>query len=231
MSKILLIETATNVCSVGVADYGTLVAMRESNELRSHAEMVTIFIEETLAEAGIKIQQLDAVAVSMGPGSYTGLRIGVSTAKGICYALNKPLIAIDTLQAMSSGMIAFRGPRNEYYCPMIDARRMEVYSAIFNNSNDRITATAAQIIDENSFSKELTENTIVFFGDGASKCQQVLGQHANAVFVEGFNPSVKYMASLAQLKFNTGQFVDTAYFEPFYLKDFVATAPKVKGLR
>jgi tRNA threonylcarbamoyladenosine biosynthesis protein TsaB len=231
MSKILLIETATNMCSVGISEHGVVIALRESAELRSHAELITVFIEEVVNETGISLPQIDAVAVSMGPGSYTGLRIGVSTAKGICFALDKPLIAIDTLQAMAAGMASTRNHGNELYCPMIDARRMEVYAALFNSSNERLMQTAALIIDEKSFEGDLAENNIIFFGDGAPKCRQVLGNHPNAEFIDGFNPGVKHMAPMASRKFDKHQFENTAYFEPFYLKDFVAASPKVKGLR
>ncbi len=234
MANILLIETATRVCSVGLSADGSILAMRESFEKRSHAELITVFIDEVMQEAGILLLELDAVAVSMGPGSYTGLRIGVSTAKGVCYALDKPLIAIDTLQAMAAGMASERqkqGDQNEWYCPMIDARRMEVYAALFDGTNKRMTATEAMIIDENSFSEEIREHKLVFFGDGAPKCRELLDSNDQAVFIDDFNPSVKYMAMLAQQQFDSGDFVNTAYFEPFYLKDFVAAPPKVKGLR
>lgn len=234
MAYILLIETATRVCSVGLAADGNILAMRESFEQRSHAELITVFIDEVMQEAGIQLSGLDAVAVSMGPGSYTGLRIGVSTAKGVCYALDKPLIAIDTLQAMAAGMTAERqtqGFHNEWYCPMIDARRMEVYAALFDGANKRMSSTEAIIIDENSFEEEIREHQLVFFGDGAPKCRELLDANDHAVFVDDFNPSVKYMASTVQQQFKSSDFVNTAYFEPFYLKDFVAAPPKVKGLR
>jgi tRNA threonylcarbamoyladenosine biosynthesis protein TsaB len=234
MANILLLETATRVCSVGLAVNGNLMALRESYEQRSHAELITVFIEEVMLETGIPLAQLDAVAVSMGPGSYTGLRIGVSTAKGVCYALDKPLIAIDTLQAMAAGMASERqkqGHQNEWYCPMIDARRMEVYAALFDGTNKRMTATEAMIIDAASFDIQLREHKLVFFGDGAPKCRELLDSNDQAVFIDDFNPSVKFMAAMAQRQFDADEFVDTAYFEPFYLKDFVAAAPKVKGLR
>lgn len=234
MANILLLETATRVCSVGLAFNGKLMALRESFEQRSHAELITVFIDEVMQETGMPLTELDAVAVSMGPGSYTGLRIGVSTAKGVCYALDKPLIAIDTLQAMAAGMAAERqsqGFHNEWYCPMIDARRMEVYAALFDGVNNRMTATEAIIIDEHSFEEEIREHQLVFFGDGAPKCRELLEAYDHAVFIDDFNPSVKYMAILAQQQFDSGDFVNTAYFEPFYLKDFVAAPPKVKGLR
>jgi tRNA threonylcarbamoyladenosine biosynthesis protein TsaB len=234
MANILLLETATHVCSVGLALNGNLMSLRESFEQRSHAELITVFIDEIMHETGIPMSGLDAVAVSMGPGSYTGLRIGVSTAKGVCYALDKPLVAIDTLQAMAAGMASERqkqGHQNEWYCPMIDARRMEVYAALFDGANNRMTATEAIIIDAASFDKELREHKLVFFGDGAPKCRELLDSNDQAVFIDDFNPSVKFMGALAQRQFDADEFADTAYFEPFYLKDFVAAPPKVKGLR
>jgi tRNA threonylcarbamoyladenosine biosynthesis protein TsaB len=229
---VLLIETATPVCSVALSTHQG-VFIRESHEQRSHAELITLFIDEVVTEAGIGLGQLDAVAVSMGPGSYTGLRIGVSSAKGICYALDKPLIAIDTLQSMATGMAEKRrdNNQNELLCPMIDARRMEVYAALFNATGKRRTETGAHIIDETSFANELENNTIVFFGDGAPKCSPLLSHKPGAVFMKGFLPSAAYMAGIARQHFKTGKFENTAYFEPFYLKDFVAATPKVKGLR
>lgn len=229
---ILLIETATPVCSVALSSQNG-VFVRESHGQRSHSELITIFIEEVVAEAGMVLDQLDAVAVSMGPGSYTGLRIGVSTAKGICYALDKPLIAIDTLQSMAAGMAEKSHSKNEnvLLCPMIDARRMEVYAALFDSTADRRSETDAHIVDEASFANELENNTIVFFGDGAQKCKTALAHRPNAVFIEDFFPSAVHMGGLAKAHYLSGKFENTAYFEPFYLKDFVAAPPKVKGLR
>lgn len=230
MSNILLIETATRVCSVGLTTNGTITAIRESFEQRSHAELITIFIDEVLQDSNVDINKLDAVAVSMGPGSYTGLRIGVSTAKGICYALDIPLIAIDTLQAMAMGLAELRNQPDELYCPMIDARRMEVYTAVFDHANKRLSDTEALIIDEKSFEAMRNKNKLVFFGDGADKCKKILGSHHHAIFIDQFHPSVINMSDIAEHKFVEKKFENSAYFEPFYLKDFVAAPPKVKGL-
>ncbi len=227
MALILNIETSTQVCSASIAKNGKVIAFKESFEDRSHASLLTVFIDELLSENGIKPDYLEAVCVSEGPGSYTGLRIGVSVAKGICYAKNIPLIAANTLQAMASmASNKITGEKN-LLCPMIDARRMEVYSAVFNSDITQIRKTIAEIIDEHSYAKELLLNKIAFFGDGADKCKQLI-KHDNALFIDGIYPSAKYMAPLAQKAFNNKQFKDVAYFEPFYLKDFVATIPKKK---
>lgn len=233
MTNILLIETATNVCSIGLSSNGRIVSIKESFDQRSHAELITIFIAEVLREANISFQDLDAVAVSKGPGSYTGLRIGVSSAKGICFAIDKPLIAIDTLYALSVGFReTMRGSiqATDLLCPMIDARRMEVYSTLFDSSNKVISPTQALIIDHQSFSNELETHRIWFFGDGASKCKNAKIIHKNAIIVDNFFPSVHNMSLLAHEQFNNNQFENVAYFEPFYLKDFIAGLPKVKGL-
>ncbi len=232
MAVILNIETATQVCSVALAVEGEVLQIRESREKNSHSTTVTLFIEEVMKSAGLPFSRLDAVAVSMGPGSYTGLRIGVSTAKGICYALDKPLIAINTLQSMAAGMLPAMAPSLDVlYCPMIDARRMEVYNALYDIGLNTIRETQAEIIDESSFRIELEKHRIVFAGDGAEKCRPLLGNHPNAVFPDGFHPSSAFMTSLAEKKFREKEFENVAYFEPFYLKDFIPGIAKVKGLR
>ena len=228
MSLILNIETATRHCSVGIARNGHVVSIRESDEKNIHAAKVTVFAEEVCHESGIEMAVLDAVAVSMGPGSYTGLRIGVSAAKGFCYALDIPLIAIPTLQTMAliaTGLVADA----DLYCPMIDARRMEVYTALFDKYNKEIRSTSALIVDEASFDEELRSNTVCFFGDGAEKCREVL-EPKGMRYLEGVMPDAKAMAGLSYRKFIENKFEDLAYFEPFYLKDFIAGKPKVKGL-
>lgn len=232
MAIILNIETSTKVCSVGLAINGIIKSVKESHLANSHAELVTLFSEEVIKNAAYELTDIDAVSISMGPGSYTGLRIGVSTAKGFCYALDKPLIAINTLKAMAAGMIENeKTPKEFLYCPMIDARRMEVYAAVFDAELNEIKATEAVIVDENSFSELLSTNKIIFAGDGALKCKEVLGHQKNALFIESFYPSVNSMASLSEEKYKLQQFEDLAYFEPYYLKDFVAGIPKVKGLK
>ena len=231
MAVILNIETSTRVCSVGLAVDGIITSLKETHVANSHAELVTLYAEQAIHEAGYSFANIDAVAVSMGPGSYTGLRIGVSTAKGFCYALDKPLIAIDTLKAMAAGMIALVKDDPFLICPMIDARRMEVYAAIYDQQLQCIRPTEARIIDAGSFHDILNDHRIYFGGDGAAKCKEVLGHQKNAVFLESFHPSVKAMAALSDKKFRGDQFEDVAYFEPYYLKDFVAGIPKVKGLK
>lgn len=234
MTTILLIETATTACSVGLARDGKLIALRESLDQRSHAELITVFIAELLSEANIPFSALDAVAVSKGPGSYTGLRIGVSTAKGICYAHDKPLIAIETLYAMAAGFkqkFSSSIQANDLICPMIDARRMEVYAAVFDTNLNAILPTEAVIVDEQSFQEFLKDKHIHFFGDGAAKCREPLGLNPNAHFTEDVHPSAAFFVEAAFAAYAAQSFEDVAYFEPFYLKDFVAGIPKVKGLR
>jgi tRNA threonylcarbamoyladenosine biosynthesis protein TsaB len=222
MNYILQLETATTVCSVTLAADGEAVATKQINERNVHAEVITLFIDELLKKSGVGYEQLSAIAVSSGPGSYTGLRIGVSSAKGLCFSLDKPLIAVETLEAMASGAAYLVTDNNTLLCPMIDARRMEVYTAVFNVNGNRIRSTSAEIIDENSFSHLLAENTVLFFGDGADKCQPLLSTNANAQFVSGFSNSAEYLTKIAFEKFKAGRFEDVAYFEPFYLKDFIA---------
>ena len=236
MATILHIETSTQVCSVAVSKDGVILAIKESTDKNSHAELVTIFSEEVLKEAGESFSSLDAIAISMGPGSYTGLRIGVSTAKGFCFAIDKPLIAISTLEAMAYGMVQFTKKsgftqRIHLFCPMIDARRMEVFTAVFDSELNNIQEISAEIIDESSYSDLLEKHPILFAGDGAEKCKELFSSNKNAHFLDNFNPSTSFMAMLAEKKFNAGEFENLAYFEPFYLKDFVSGIPKVKGLR
>lgn len=234
MAIILNIETATSVCSVSLSKDGEILSLKETSEKNSHSEVITVFIEKVLKESKIKAGILDAIAVSMGPGSYTGLRIGVSTAKGLCYAIDKPLISVSTLQAMALGMTKSDEIRelDQYvlFCPMIDARRMEVYSALYDMNNVPVRDTRAEIIDEHSFDSYLNNHKIIFFGNGASKCRDVLSHQENAVFVDDIFPSSINMAEIAEQKFLNKEFEDIAYFEPFYLKDFIAGKPKVKGL-
>ncbi len=232
---ILCIETSTAVCSVALVENGNVIALRESIDGQNHAEKITIFIDEIMKEANVVYKDLDAIAVSMGPGSYTGLRIGVSTAKGFCYALEKPLIAVDTLAAMAYGFISSQLSAISYQptailCPMIDARRMEVYSAFFNEKLERTSETEALVIDENSFMELKQNNHLYLFGDGADKLATLFENDKNITVVEKFHCSAAYMSTLAEEAFKNKDFVDVAYFEPFYLKNFVPGIPKVKGL-
>ena len=231
MAVILNVETSTKVCSVGLAVDGETIAIKESHTANSHAELITLYSEKVIKEAGSTFSNIDAVAVSMGPGSYTGLRIGVSTAKGFCYAKDKPLIAIKTLKAMASGMVNEINEKVFLTCPMIDARRMEVYAAVYDQNLTCINETEALIISSDSFHELLIDHHIYFGGDGASKCEEVLGHQKNVTFLSAFLPSASYMAKLSEEKFNNSEFEDVAYFEPFYLKDFVAGISKVKGLK
>lgn len=228
MPLILHIETATLTCSVALSENGELLNKIEKTERNIHAAVLTVFIKDLLEGAGKKMQDLDAVAVSMGPGSYTGLRIGVSTAKGLCYALDIPLIAVNTLHAMASGFIhkCFSVNMNTLFCPMIDARRMEVYAAIYDHEIKEKQGTSAVIVDEMSF-KELLENHIVyFFGDGAAKCEEILGSYLNARIMDDYLNSAGDMVAIAHQKFQNQEFEDVAYFEPYYLKDYVAGKKK-----
>jgi tRNA threonylcarbamoyladenosine biosynthesis protein TsaB len=232
VAKILHIETATQVCSVALSSGNELLQLKESSEKNSHSTTVTVFIDEVMKSAGISFPELDAIAVSMGPGSYTGLRIGVSTAKGICYAVDKPLIAIGTLHSMAAGAKKGMEPATTptLLCPMIDARRMEVYTALYSTDLKVSREIRAEIIDENSFRDELAQYQIWFFGDGAAKCKPILGSHPNARFIDDFQPSAAHMVNIAEEKFHRSEFEDVVYFEPYYLKDFIPGIPKVKGL-
>ena len=230
---ILCLETATPICSVALNESCCTIALRETEGQNAHSEKITNFIREVMETAGIDYPQLDAVAVSQGPGSYTGLRIGVSTAKGICYAADLPLMAIDTLEAMAHGMKAKLGSQiteNDLLIPMIDARRMEVYASVFDANLRRIEDTAALVIDENSFADLRKEHRLWLFGDGAPKLKQVFENQDNINIIDGFKPSAAYMLPLADKMLRERNFVDVAYFEPFYLKDFIAGKPHVKGL-
>ncbi|ETZ21101.1 tRNA (adenosine(37)-N6)-threonylcarbamoyltransferase complex dimerization subunit type 1 TsaB [Pedobacter sp. V48] len=227
MATILQIETATQVCSAAIAHDGKTIALKELMANNIHAGSITLFIKEAMDSTGLQFEDLDAVAVSMGPGSYTGLRIGVSTAKGLCFALDKPLIAIPTLQMMAQGFMLQNPDYDGLICAMIDARRMEVFTSIYNNDLKTVSPVSAKIIDERSFAEDLNNNIITFIGNGAAKCTDVLKQE-NARFSElNFN-SASYMSKLAHEAYESSRFEDVAYFEPFYLKDFVLTTPKKK---
>ena len=221
MPYILNIETATKNCSVALAKGGkTIVSKEIAEEGYSHAERLHVFIEEIIKEAGITFQDLSAVAVSQGPGSYTGLRIGVSAAKGLCFALDIPLISVDTLQGLASQALVSDG----LIVPMLDARRMEVYSAIFNSNFDKIRAVEAEIITEDSFLD--FQETLYFVGDCAEKCKAVLTKE-NFIFLDEIKyPSAKEMSSISFEKYKKNDIEDVAYFEPYYLKDFMITTSK-----
>jgi tRNA threonylcarbamoyladenosine biosynthesis protein TsaB len=229
MSLLLLIETATTSCSVALAQDDQIIALREIDQRNIHAEVITVFTEELFKQTGKAYTDLDAVAVSCGPGSYTGLRIGISTAKGLCFSLDKPLIAIETLSAMAHGFIergAVTIQPGTLLCPMIDARRMEVYTAIFDSMGNELKSTSADIIDENSFNDRLTQHQMLFFGDGAEKCKAALKHNPNALFADSFVNSAQDILTPAIQKLNNKDFVDVAYFEPYYLKDFITGVKK-----
>ena len=224
MALILNIETATKNCSVSVAKNGEILALKELNNGNySHAEVLHPFIVDVLEEANSTSQEIDAVAVSKGPGSYTGLRIGVSAAKGLCFAFDKPLISIETLKSLAHSVSIDNG----VIIPMLDARRMEVYAAVFNADYDSVREIKAEIIDETSFLEYLENQKVYFLGDGAQKCKELI-THKNAVFVDDKFPSAKEMAELSYNKYKKNDIEDVAYFEPFYLKDFVVIPEKKK---
>lgn len=231
MSLILCIETGTDICSVGIAKDGELLSLRESDEGRDHARKVGVFVDELLRETEIAPDDLDAVAVGKGPGSYTGLRIGVSFAKGLCYGLQKPLVAVGSLDALAevaredyeAGILAVDDWERAYLCPMVDARRMEVYAQIFDAEGRPQNEVTAEVITPDSFAAFRREGRpLVIFGNGAHKCADVL---PDATLVE-VAPSARGLARLAQQALDEGRTEDIAYFEPFYLKDFVVTTSK-----
>ena len=233
MERIILIETSTALCSAAIAENGVITAYRESSAPKAHASLTSVFIDEMLKERNTSIAECDSVCVSMGPGSYTGLRVGVSTAKGLCFGSGKPLLAVGTLdtlvaQALMADQAGHDGiPSNpyRYIIPMIDARRMEVYTAVFEGIR-QITETAPAIIDENSFAEYLEQGACLFIGDGAGKCADVI-KHPNAHFCQCW-PKASAMLEPATRAYNEKRFEDVAYFEPFYLKEFVATVSKKK---
>lgn len=231
MSLILCIETGTDICSVGIAKAGELLSLRESDEGRDHARKVGVFVDELLRETGIAPDELDAVAIGKGPGSYTGLRIGTSFAKGLCYGLQKPLVAVGSLDALAevaredyeAGILQVDGWEHAVLCPMVDARRMEVYTQLFDTAGRPLSEVSAEVIDAASFAGERTgAHPFVIFGNGARKCADLL---TGATLVE-VAPSARGLARLAQEALAAGQTEDIAYFEPFYLKDFVVTTSK-----
>ncbi|MGK0252753.1 MAG: tRNA threonylcarbamoyladenosine biosynthesis protein TsaB [Mariniflexile sp.] len=222
MAYILNIETATTNCSVSLSHNGKTTHLKEDyNNNYSHAERLHIYIDAVLNEAGITSKDLDAVAVSKGPGSYTGLRIGVSAAKGLCFALDKPLVSVSTLEALAHQVIYNDG----VIVAMLDARRMEVYSAIFDSKHNQVRETEAQIIDADSFNSYLQEGKVYFIGNGVEKTKTLIN-HPNAVFIEDKLPSANEMSFLVYNKFKIMDTENVAYFEPYYLKDFVALKPK-----
>lgn len=234
MSLILCIETGTDICSVGLARDGEIISLRESDEGRDHAGKVAVFVDEMLHEADVRAEELDAVAVGKGPGSYTGLRIGVSFAKGLCYGLNIPLVSVGSLDALvevaredhEAGILPIEGWEESYLCPMVDARRMEVYTQMFSAEGEPLSAVSAEVVTAESFQAWREKRKMIIFGNGAAKCCELLSDavYANVV------PSARGLARLAEEKLQRGEKEDIAYFEPFYLKDFVVIPSKKKLL-
>ena len=247
MDNIILIETSTELCSTAMASEGKIISYRESDRPRTHASLTAVFIDEMLRETGLKVQDCAAVCVSMGPGSYTGLRVGVSTAKGLCFGAGIPLLAVGTLDTLVwQGITGGKQPGNvpaadrtnaglqgapdipmlKYIVPMIDARRMEVYTAVFSPDGKQLTETEAKIIDGGSFAEQLAEGPVLFIGDAADKCRTVI-THPNAHFIQCC-PKASSMIIPAKNEYKGKRFKDVAYFEPFYLKNFVATTSRRK---
>lgn len=223
MPTILNLETATTNCSVSIGQDGSLLAIKEHDTPNySHSEQLHIFMQDVLQDADLDFSDLDAIAVSKGPGSYTGLRIGVSAAKGLCFSLDMPLISIPTLESMAHQA---KLEDIDYIVPLLDARRMEVYSAVFDKTILQIRETKAEIIDENSFFEFVEKGKVLLLGNGAEKCKELL-QHPNFRFDSSMVPSAREMVLLSYKKFKAGDFENVAYFEPYYLKDFILQIKK-----
>jgi tRNA threonylcarbamoyladenosine biosynthesis protein TsaB len=229
MAVILSIDTSTSTSSIALHNAGKLISIQSIHNDKSHSEYLVPSIKYLCETSDIPLDSIQAIAISKGPGSYTGLRIGTSTAKGLCYGLDTRLIAINTLEAMCFGISKFVG-NDQLLCPMIDARRMEVYCMVAKADGTILEPTQAKIIDESSFAQLLTTHKIVFFGGGASKCKPLLDSHHNATFIADIHPSAEHIGVLAWEKYLNNQFEDLAYFEPFYLKDFIAKKPSVNKL-
>ncbi len=226
MSCILHIDTSTSVCSVAVSEDGACIYHEEDLTGQHHAELLGTYVDQALSFIDSHAIPLDAVAVSSGPGSYTGLRIGVSMAKGICYALGIPLLSVPTLQLLTVPVLLGRELEDDaLLCPMIDARRMEVYAAVYDRALHEVRGTQADIVDADTYKEWLDQHPVYFMGNGADKCREVI-QHPNARWIDGILPLAKNMFPLAEQRLLRGQTEDVAYFVPFYLKDFVAKTPK-----
>lgn len=235
MAKILCIDTTTEVCSVALGVDGRCVDIFEDRDGMQHSKKLSIFVDDILRNNKQIVSDLDAIAISGGPGSYTGLRIGTSVAKGLCYGANVKMLAISPLQSMASAvqtelkakgeMLCADATSNVLFCPMIDARRMEVYTAIYNNELGTELDVHPHIVDEQSFADYLALGKVLFFGNGADKCKGTI-VHENGQFIDNVVASAKHMISLAEAEYKANNFVDVAYYEPFYLKDFVATTPR-----
>jgi tRNA threonylcarbamoyladenosine biosynthesis protein TsaB len=221
MALILSLETSASSCAVALHHEKALISALEINESQAHAAKLAVLIQEVFKESGHNIRQLSAVAVSAGPGSYTGLRIGTSTAKGICYAQHIPLIAVNTLDVLAVNFQEQNAVKKGLFCPMIDAKRMEVYCQVLDADLNMILPVEAKVVDQTAFFELLEDHKMFFFGDGASKCRPVI-THGNAVFVDNIRPEATVLGRMASVKFEKGEFEDLVGFTPFYLKDFVA---------
>lgn len=228
MALILCLETSSVNCSVSLFENEDLRASKEMGETYMHSEKLHLFIQEVLSKAEVNINDLDAIAVGVGPGSFTGLRIGMAAAKGLCYALDVPLISVSTLETMSRTTLQIPASHGRSLCPLIDARRMEVYTCIYSENLSVERELDAVIVDENSFLLNLNNGPILFFGDGMAKIKPLFESHENAFFLEGIMPSSLFMGKTALTKFSAGDFEDVAYAEPLYYKDFQPTTPKKK---
>jgi len=234
MALILGIETATTICSVALVKDGKLIAIRESEGLKEHSASLTGYIADIFQDAGLTFERIDAVAVSIGPGSYTGLRIGLSSAKGLCYALDKPLITVNTLKSLAWQAVNKCNSEgvetgNALFVPMLDARRMEVYTAVYDHTLSLIEPVDALVVSESAFDSFMGKK-IIYFGDGAEKCRQTFATKSNFSFLEAISLSAEAVCMLALNDYENRIFADVAYSEPFYLKEFVAGKPRVKGL-
>jgi tRNA threonylcarbamoyladenosine biosynthesis protein TsaB len=223
---ILSIETSTPVCSVALHSDSGMAGLSEVFIDRSHSQNLVPMIQDLLKYAGAGFEEIKAVAVSKGPGSYTGLRIGASTAKGICFAHNIPLIGISTLEALAEQVISQIIDDKYILCPMLDARRMEVYTMLLGNDGKVLKPVHAKILEDNAFEDLLMQSAVLFFGPGSQKCKPILQKNKNAFFMEGIVASAKTIGKIATGKFKNSEFEDTSLFEPFYLKEFLATVPK-----
>lgn len=227
MALILSLETSAKVCSAAIHNKGELIASAEVHIEQSHASKLALIIKEIMQSAGIQYSQLAAVATTSGPGSYTGLRIGTSMAKGLAVGLNKPMLSLGTLELLAH-QVSSKNIGNSFLCPMIDARRMEVYCCLYNSSLEVVLPIEAKVIDELSFHEQLNQYQIIFFGDGADKCQEKINS-PNAKFISGVYPSAAHMGTIAYTKFVTGQAEDVVNFEPHYLKEFMIKKPAPKN--
>lgn len=232
MALLLNVETSTEVCSVCLSQNGQAIYTINDDSSNSHSKILIVLIEEILKQANISLSNLDAIAISYGPGSYTGLRIGMASVKALCYSVEKPLISISSLHSLANGLIQRQTSLtgNFMVIPLIDARRMEVYTAVYNQNLNELEPICAKIIDESSFKEHLEHSNVFFVGTGAEKCKTFFQNHPNALF-DDTKTSASHMIRLSEIAFSNQNFADLAYCEPFYLKDYIAGKPNVKGLR